>query len=111
MPRHRNIVSTPLGKQPEKPVVLSWLAQVQWQEKARPHSSFEVLARHLLARLLQSMALGIDEDVSISQAAQLAYAAALPQLLFALYLFPAYHYPLGKPGFWAQASHHFSMST
>ncbi len=101
----RSFVSAP--KQPEKPVVLSWLAHVEWQPKARPQSSFEVLARHLLARLLQSMALSADEDASISRAAQLAYAAALPQVLFALYLFPAYHQPLGKPGFWEQASHHF----
>ena len=102
---NRSTVST--SKQPERPVVFSWLAQVEWQEKARPRTSFEVLARHLLARLLQSMALGTDEDVSISQAAQLAYAAALPQLMFALYLFPAYHQPLAKPDFWAQASDHF----
>ncbi len=87
--------------------MLSWLARVEWQERARPRGSFEVLVRHLFARLLHSTTLDVDDAASAGRTAQLAYAAALPTVLFALYLFPAYHNPLGKPGFWEQASHHF----
>ncbi len=99
--RHRQ----PAGR-PEKPVVLSWLARVEWQEKTPPRGSFEVLVRHLFARLLSSVSLDAGDDASVSWTAQAAYAAALPTLLFALYLFPAYHQPFGKPGLWVQAAHH-----
>ena len=91
----------------EKPVVLSWLAQANWQAKEPHRTPFEVLVRHFFARLLSSATLNEGDDASVEWIAQTAYAAALPTLLFALYLFPAYHSPLGKPPFWVQATHHF----
>lgn len=96
-----------MAVRPEKPVVLSWLARVDWQEETPSRGSFEVLVRHLFARLLSSVSLDAGDDASVSGTAQVAYAAALPTLLFALYLFPAYHQPFGKPGLWVQATHHF----
>lgn len=93
--------------QPQKPVVLSWLAQAEWQPDLRSRGAFEVLVRHLFERLLSSVSLGDEEGVAASWIVQSAYAAALPLLLYALYLFPAYHQPAGKPDFWTQTSHHF----
>jgi hypothetical protein len=90
----------------EKPIVFSWLAHAEWQETQRPRNSFEVLVRHLLDRLLSGISLNANDDTTVSRTVQAAYIAALPTMLFALYLFPAYHLPFGKPDFWAQAMHH-----
>ena len=87
--------------------MLSWLAQANWQPGEPPRNRFEVLVRHFYARLLSSATLAEGDEASVSQIAQLAYAAALPTLLFALYLFPAYHQLGHKPPFWAQVGHHF----
>jgi hypothetical protein len=74
-------------------------------------SSFEVLVRHLLDRLLASESLGAGEETA-TRVLQMAYAVALPGVVGALFLFPLYHSPfLGPRLFWAQATDHFFYLT
>ena len=73
-------------------------------------SPFAVLMRHLFERLLHSDSLGLGEE-SASRVIALAYAVALPGMLYALYLYPEYHSPLGKPPFWAQSTDHLFYMT
>lgn len=73
----------------------------------RPETTvFEALIRHILDRLVNNEALG--EDIP-SRITQLAYAIALPGVLVALYLFPAYHQPhaIGPRPEWLQIADHY----
>jgi hypothetical protein len=92
------------------PVVLSLMVQADLPRKQPTRSPFVLLLRHLLDRLLRSDSLGLGED-SASRVFALAYAVALPGLLYAMYLYPVYHSPLGKPPFWTQARDHFFYTT
>lgn len=57
-------------------------------EVERSRSQFAVMARHLYDRLLNNEVFGED---AAARVAELAYAIALPGVLVALFLFPAYH--------------------
>ena len=87
------------------PVVLSLMVQATMPEQTKVRSPFSTLVHHLLQRLLQSESLGLGEEAS-TRVSTLAYAVALPGMLYALYLFPIYHQPLAKPTFWFQAGDH-----
>lgn len=86
--------------------VLSLSEQVRLAELRNPNQrgTFEVLVRHFLDRLLTNEALGEDTALRITQ---LAYAIALPGLIVAMFLFPAYHgIPPGPRPYWSQACDH-----
>lgn len=91
--------------------VLSLNVQAQKTEPPRIQRQFEVLVRHIYDRLLNNEAFGEDAAVRVTQ---LAYAIALPGVLVALFLFPAYHGLPPHPqerGFWAQAADHLFYVT
>ncbi len=88
------------------PIVLSLMVQAAIPARTTRRRPFAALVFHILDRLLHSDSLGLGEE-SASRVMALAYCVALPGLLYALYLFPAYHSPLGKPPFWTQARDHF----
>ena len=92
------------------PIVLSLMVRAEMKQQMRTQGRFEVLVRHLLDRLLHSEALAAGEEAA-SSVLQLAYAVALPGLLYALYRFVAYHQPGGKPAMWAQAGDHLFYVT
>ncbi len=69
-----------------RPPVASLLALQPETERERSH--FAVLVRHLYDRLLNNEVFGEDAAARVTQ---LAYAIALPGVLVALVLFPAYH--------------------
>ncbi len=86
--------------------VLSLSQQVRLAELRRPdqRGTLEVLVRHFLDRLLTNEAFGEDTALRITQ---LAYAIALPGLIVAMFLFPAYHgIPPGPRPYWSQACDH-----
>lgn len=87
------------------PVVLSLMVQATMPESTKARKPFSTLVHHLLQRLLHSESLGLGEEAS-TRVSTLAYAVALPGMLYALYLFPLYHQPLAKPTFWFQAGDH-----
>jgi hypothetical protein len=74
------------GKGTSKPPVESLLALRP--EVEREQSQTEVLVGHLYDRLLNNEIFGEDAGARV---AELAYAIALPGVLVALFLFPAYH--------------------
>ena len=88
--------------------VLSLSAQAEAVAAQRQQSQFEVLVRHLLYRFFHNELLASDDETK--RVMQISYAVALPGLLVALFLFPAYHafppYPLHRP-FWSQAADHY----
>jgi hypothetical protein len=94
------------GSRRGDPVVLSMMVQANLKRKTRSLGPFEILVRHFLDRLFSSEALGSSEEAGV-RIAQIAYAVALPGMVFALYLFPIYHLPEGKPPFWFQCGNHF----
>ena len=87
------------------PIVLSLMTQARMPAKEPQRGPFSVLVRHLLQRALATGSLGWGEEAN-ARALTIAYALALPGILYALYMFPAYHQPAGKPSFWAQAVDH-----
>lgn len=96
-----------LFRQPKDPV-LSLAVQADVTEPERERSQFEVLVRHLLYRFLHNELLASDDETK--RVMQIAYAVALPGMLVALFLFPAYHgfppNPLHRP-FWSQTADHY----
>ncbi len=88
--------------------VLSLSAKAEAVAAHRQQSQFEVLVRHLLYRFFHNELLASDDETK--RVMQISYAVALPGLLVALFLFPAYHafppYPLHRP-FWSQAADHY----
>jgi hypothetical protein len=93
---------------PPKHAVLSLAVQAQSVTAIRERSQFEVLVRHILARFFNNELLASDDETR--RVMQIGYAVALPGMLVALFLFPAYHgfppYPLHRP-FWSQADDHY----
>jgi hypothetical protein len=93
---------------PPKNPVLSLVIQAQPVAAKREQSQFEVLVRHLLYRFFHNELLASDDETK--RVMQISYAVALPGMVVALFLFPAYHgfppYPLHRP-FWAQAADHY----
>lgn len=75
---------------PSQPAVLSLNVQAAMHRGLRPQRQFEVMVRHLFDRMLNNEAFGDDAPARMTE---LAGAIALPGLLIALFLFPAYHLP------------------
>lgn len=95
----------------KRPAVLSLLAQAGMREPERVQSQTEVLVRHLYDRLLHNDAFGEDAATRVMQ---LAYAIALPGVLVALFLFPAYHGLPPHPeerSYWSQTCDHLFYVT
>lgn len=96
-----------LFRAPKHPV-LSLGVQAEPAAAKREQSQFEVLVRHLLYRFFHNELLASDDETK--RVMQISYAVALPGMLVALFLFPAYHgfppYPLHRP-FWSQAADHY----
>jgi len=92
---------------PKHPV-LSLGVQAEPTAPIREQTQFEVLVRHLLYRFFHNELLTSDDETK--RVMQISYAVALPGVLVALFLFPAYHgfppYPLHRP-FWSQAADHY----
>lgn len=80
-------------------------------EQERVRSQFHVLVAHLYDRLLNNEVFGEDATARL---AELAYGIALPGVLVALFLFPAYHglppHPLER-SFASQACDHLFFVT
>jgi hypothetical protein len=93
---------------PPRHPVLSLGAQAEPAAAQREQSQFEVLVRHLLYRFFHNELLASDDETK--RVMQISYAVALPGMVVALFLFPAYHafppYPLHRP-FWSQAADHY----
>ena len=73
-------------------------------------SQFELLVRHLLDRFLNNDMVSVEEETK-KRLILAAVVIAVPQLIFALFLYPVYHgvppiRPL-KPPFWSQVNHHY----
>jgi hypothetical protein len=92
---------------PEHPVQ-SLSVQAAATTPQRRLNQFGVLVAHLLHRFFHNELLTSDDETKRTMV--ISYAVALPGLLVAMFLFPAYHgfppYPLHRP-FWAQASDHY----
>jgi hypothetical protein len=93
---------------PPKNPVLSLGVQAQSVAVRREQSQFEVLVRHLIYRFFHNELLASDDETR--RVMQISYAVALPGMLVALFLFPAYHgfppYPLHRL-FWSRAADHY----
>src|ERR1700722_14916374 len=100
-----------LFSSPNHPVQ-SLAVQASFATARREQTQFEVLVRHLLHRFFHNELLSSDDETK--RVMLLSYAAALPGLLVALFLFPAYHAfppaPLHRP-FWSQAGDHYFYVT
>lgn len=92
----------------EENPVQSLAVQAQAVTVQRRQSQFGVLVGHLLHRFFNNELLASDDETK--RVMVIAYAAALPGLLVAMFLFPAYHgfppHPLHRP-YWAQTSDHY----
>ena len=93
---------------PEHPV-LSLAVQAEDQSDRREQSQFEILIRHIFYRFLHNELLTTDDDET-KRVMLISCAIAVPGMLVALFLFPAYHafppYPVPRP-FWAQVGDHY----
>ena len=89
--------------------VLSLAVQAEGQSDRREQSQFEILTRHIFHRFLHNELLTSDDDET-KRVMLISGAIAIPGMLVALYLFPAYHafppYPVPRP-FWAQVGDHY----
>jgi hypothetical protein len=94
---------------PPKHPVLSLAVQAEDHCERREQSQFEILVRHIFYRFLHNELL-TSEDDETKRVMLISWAVAVPGMLVALYLFPAYHafppYPVPRP-FWAQAGDHY----
>ena len=94
---------------PPKHPVLSLSVQAEDFTTGREQSQFEILIRHIFYRFLHNELLTSDDDET-KRVMQISCAVAVPGMLVALFLFPAYHafppYPVHRP-FWAQAGDHY----
>ena len=94
---------------PPKHPVLSLAVQAEEFTSEREQSQFEILVRHIFYRFLHNELLTPDDDET-KRVMQISCAIAVPGMLVALFLFPAYHafppYPVPRP-FWAQVGDHY----
>ena len=99
------------------PEVQALSAQASLGEPVLPErSQFTHLVRHFLARFFNHETASPDGDAK-TRLVQIAFAAGLPPLLVAIYLWPLYHPVIsdlmhhqaspGPPPYWVQANHHF----
>ncbi len=75
----------------------------------RERGWFEVLVRHFFSRFFHNELLGADGEET-KRIMIVSYAVALPGLLFAMFLYPAYHgFPphLLQRSFWQQTGDHY----
>jgi hypothetical protein len=100
-----------------QPAVLSLNVQAAMGPVRQPQrSQFELLVRHFVERFFNHETASPDGDGK-TRLVQLAFAAGLPGLMVAVYLWPLYHpvivYPPhpglvpGPPPYWVQVNHHF----
>ena len=91
--------------------VLSLEVQAAMGPVVQPQrSQFELLVRHLLDRFFNNDMVSVEGEM-MKRLILAAAVIAVPQLLFALFLYPVYHgvppvRPL-KPLFWSQVNHHY----
>ena len=71
----------------------------------RNEAQFNLLVRHFLERFFNNELVTADGEAK-TRLLQAVYAIALPGMVVALYLFPPYHAPGGRP-FWSQISDHY----
>jgi len=91
---------------PPKHPVLSLGVQAGLYADAQPErTQFQTLVRHFLDRFFAGPSAN-PEGQAKSRLLQIAYALALPGVCVAIYLFPPYHFPGGRP-FWAQVGDHY----
>ena len=84
---------------PPKDAVLSLEVQARMGEvQQEERTQLALLVRHFMDRFFNNEMVSQDGEAK-ARTIQIAYAIALPGLIFALYLFPPYHYPGGRP-FW-----------
>jgi hypothetical protein len=99
------------------PAVLSLNVQAAMGPARVPQrSQFELLVRHFLERFFNHETASSDGDGK-TRLVQLAFAAGLPGLMVAMYLWPVYHPVIvfpphpnsipGPPPYWLQVNHHF----
>jgi hypothetical protein len=94
---------------PPRHPVLSLAVRAEDSAAAREQTQFEILVRHIFYRFLHNELLNSDDDET-KRVMQISCAIAVPGLLVALFLFPAYHafppYPMPRP-FWGQVGDHY----
>ena len=98
------------------PAVLSLNVQAAMGPVREPErSQFVLLMRHFLERFFNHESASADGDGK-TRLVQLAFAAGLPGLMVAVFLWPVYHpFPnwppgskaVGPPPYWVQMNHHF----
>jgi len=99
------------------PAVMSLNVQAAMGPFRQPkRSQFELLVRHFIERFFNHETASADGDGK-TRLVQLAFAAGIPGLMVAVYLWPLYHpvivYPPhpgvapGPPPYWVQVNHHF----
>jgi hypothetical protein len=71
----------------------------------KEQSQFRILISHFLDRFFHNELVSSDDGAK-KRLLQVVYAIALPELVVALFLFPAYHAPLPRP-YWSQVSDHY----
>ncbi len=91
--------------EPEHPVLSLAVQASIYTDEQPQRTQFQVLLRHFLSRFFQSDSSDGDGQ-SKARVLQIAYAIALPGLCVAIYLFPPYHFPGGRP-FWSQVADHY----
>jgi hypothetical protein len=91
--------------EPEHPVLSLAVQASIYTDEQPQRTQFQVLLRHFLSRFFASES-GDGEVQAKARVLQIAYAIALPGLCVALYLFPPYHFPGGRP-FWSQVADHY----
>jgi hypothetical protein len=103
-----------------EPAVLSLNVQAAMGPVRQPErSQLSLLMRHFLERFFNHETASSDGDAK-TRMVQIAFAAGLPGLVVAVYLWPIYHrlpgWPphstqVGPPPYWLQVDHHFFFVT
>jgi len=94
-----------LFSEPEHPVLSLAVQASIYTDEQPQRTQFQVLLRHFLSRFFNTES-SDGEMQSKARLLQVAYAIALPGLCVAIYLFPPYHFPGGRP-FWSQVADHY----
>src|SRR5271170_1757572 len=94
-----------LFSEPEHPVLSLAVQASIYTDEQPQRTPFQVLLRHFLSRFFKSETSDGEEQTK-ARALQIAYAIALPGACVAIYLFPPYHFPGGRP-FWPQVADHY----
>ena len=91
--------------EPEHPVLSLAVQASIYTDEQPQRTQFQVLLRHFLSRFFNNETTA-DDGHTKARVLQIAYAIALPGLCVAIYLFPPYHFPGGRP-FWSQVADHY----